>query len=143
MKKLTQPLLVAFLACLIALAWANPLTDLARTTIDVSETETSPSTERFAVRVRRVDNIIDDEGSLVAAKAMAVIINFDVRDDQILVNNVPVQLGVSSVEVIEAEVMASDLSEAEVEAIAEALNVTLATVEVSSTVEALRQPTPP
>lgn len=136
MKKLTQPLLVALLACLIALAWANPLTDVARTTIDVSETDTSPSTERFAVKVKRVDNIIDDDGSLVAAKAIAVIINFDVRDDQIVVNNVPFQLGVSSVEVIEAEVVASDLSEAEAEAIAETLNVTLATVEVSSAVEA-------
>lgn len=136
MKQLTQASLVLLFACLVALSWANPLTDVARTTIDVSETQTSPSTERFAVRVRRVDSIIDDDGDLVAAKAMAVIINFDVRDDQIVVNNVPVRLGVSSVEIIEAEIMASDLNETEAEAIAHTFNVTLATVEVSSTAEA-------
>jgi hypothetical protein len=135
MKQLTQALLALLLAYLVALSWADPLTDVARTTIDVSETQTTPSTERFAVRVRRVDNIIDDNGDLVAAKAMAVIINFDVRDDQIVVNNVPVRLGVSSVEIIEAEIMASDLNETETKAIEHAFNVTLATVEVASSAE--------
>ena len=64
----------------------------------VSETKTSNS-EHFVVAVQRVDDLVNDNGELLAERIDAVIINFDLKDEQLLVNNVPVELGISSIQV--------------------------------------------
>jgi len=71
---------------------------VSSTTIAVSETKTSNS-DRFAVAVQRVDDLVNDNGELLAERIDAVIINFDLKDDQLFVNNVPVELGASSIQV--------------------------------------------
>lgn len=83
---------------IIVISFASPIKDVSSTTMTISETKTSNS-EHFAVAVQRVDDLVNDNGELLAERIDAVIVNFDLKNDQLLVNNVPVELGISSFQV--------------------------------------------
>jgi hypothetical protein len=55
--------------------------------------------ETFAVKVERVDDLLDDDGRIIAERVMDVKLNFDINDDELLVNGVPVDLGLSTIQV--------------------------------------------
>ncbi|KAI9591706.1 hypothetical protein BDF19DRAFT_453963 [Syncephalis fuscata] len=55
--------------------------------------------ETFAVTVERVDDLLDDDGRIIAERVMDVKLNFDINDDDVLVNGVPVDLGLSTIQV--------------------------------------------
>jgi len=97
----------------------------------VSETKTSNS-EHFAVAVQRIDDLVNDNGELLAERIDAVIINFDLKDDQLLVNNVPVELGISSIQVVEAQVVPANIKIEQLEEYADNFDIGLVTVQVSS-----------
>lgn len=139
MAKITSYLLLLFVACLLVFARAAPapIEDLAETTIDVIETLTSASTESFTVEVTRVDDLVDDDGELLAERLESVIIDFELSDDQLLVNNVPVQLGVTSITIIEAKIFAvsENTTDETIEELGDSFDIGLVTVEVSSSAE--------
>jgi len=104
--------------------------------MSVSETKTSNS-EHFAVSVQRVDDLVNDNGELLAERIDAVIINFDLKDDQLLVNNVPVELGINSIQVIEAQVVPANINIEQLEEYADNFDVGLVTVQVSPVAESI------
>jgi len=67
--------------------------------------------ETFAVTVERVDDLVDDDGRIIAERIMDVKLNFDINDDDVLVNGVPVNLGLSTIQV-ETDVLMAPLARA-------------------------------
>ncbi|KAL1918614.1 uncharacterized protein VTP21DRAFT_2636 [Calcarisporiella thermophila] len=98
MKRFFSVLLIV-LVLLQALVQAAPMEDKSTTTLDVSEQRISPDTEELTVTVERVDDLVDDDGSLLAERIMSVSIKFDIKDNQLCLNGHPLQLGVSRVNV--------------------------------------------
>lgn len=125
-------LFALFIACLIVLSTAIPLKDVSSTSITVAESNTTPSSERFAVTVSRIDDLLDDDGSLVAERLMAVIMSFDLHDNELLLNGVPITLGAQSIEVIQAEVAITSQENVDLD---KQFDVGLVTVEVESKAE--------
>jgi len=124
------------LICLSALSLATPLKDVSSTTVVVSETKTSTS-EHFGVAVKRVDDLINDNGELLAERIDVVIIDFDLKDDQLLVNKIPVELGVSSVQVIEAQIIPANINNEQLKEYSDNFDIGLVTVQVSSVAESI------
>jgi hypothetical protein len=127
--------LALFIACLIALSQAVPIKDVSNTSIEISTTYLTPSSERFAVTVQRLDELIDDDGKLLAEKISSVLMTFDIEDGQILVNKVPIELGFSSVQVFEAQIIPADVKPEDFSKYQDNFDVGLVTVEVESNVE--------
>jgi len=126
--------LVLLLACLFVATQAVPVTDVSATYVGVTEQQTSPTSERFAVSVSRVDDLVDDDGKVVAERVTAVVFNFDLKDDQLLVNNVPVALGISSITTLEAEILSGATPE-EAQALEKEFDIGLVKVEVATSAE--------
>jgi len=124
------------LICLSAFSLAIPIKDVSKTTVAVSETKTSTS-EHFAVAVKRVDDLVGDNDELLAERIDVVIIDFDIKDDQLLVNNVPVELGISSVQVIEAQIVPANINTEQLKEYADNFDIGLVTVQVSSVAESI------
>jgi len=103
----------------------------------ITETQTSNS-ERFAVAVQRVDDLVDDNGKLLAERIEAVIMSFEIKDDQLLVNNVPVELNVDSVQVIEAQIVPANINAEQLEQYADNFDIGLVTVQVLPVAESLK-----
>jgi len=118
-------------------SFATPIKDVASTQLSISQTRTSTS-ERFAVSVKRVDDLVGDNGELLVERIEAVIINFDLKDDQLLVNNVPVKLNANTVQVIEAQVVPADIKAEQLEQYADNFDIGLVTVQVLPIVESLQ-----
>jgi len=121
------------LACLLANSIATPLKDISTTTVDI-ESELSPSSEHFVVTVNRIDDLFDDDDSLLGERVIAVMMHFDIQDDKLLINNVPVNLNSTSLEIIQAEIATGDKK---IEDIEKSFDVGLLTVEVSTIIEAI------
>ncbi|CAB4439720.1 unnamed protein product [Rhizophagus irregularis] len=122
--------------CLSVISFASPIKDVSSTTMTISETKTSNS-EHFAVAVQRVDDLVNDNGELLAERIDAVIVNFDLKNDQLLVNNVPVELGVSSFQVIEAQIVPANIKIEQLEEYADNFDIGLVTVQVSTAAESV------
>lgn len=123
------------LICLSALSFASPIKDISSTIVAVSETKTSSTSEHFAVSVQRVDDLVNDNGEFIAERIDAVIIDFDLKDDQLLVNNVPVELGISSIQVIEAQIVPANINNEQLKEYSDNFDIGLVTVQVSSVAE--------
>ncbi|KAG1470459.1 hypothetical protein G6F56_002675 [Rhizopus delemar] len=93
--------------------------------------------ESLFVTVTRVDDLVDDDGSLLAERVMAVRVTFDVLENQLMCNGHPVEIGVSNIQV-EAQ-MASNpekltiTNEEEAAILADSFDVGLVTVEITAT----------
>ncbi|CAG8568983.1 10194_t:CDS:1 [Paraglomus occultum] len=120
--------------CTLVLSTAIPLKDVSSTSITVAESNTTPSSERFAVTVSRIDDLLDDDGSLVAERLMSVIMSFDLHDNELLLNGVPITLGAQSIEVIQAEVAITSQEKVDLD---KQFDIGLVTVEVESKAEAI------
>ncbi|RIA96124.1 hypothetical protein C1645_733510 [Glomus cerebriforme] len=123
--------------CLSAVSFAIPIKDVSSTTMAISETKTSSTSEHFAVAVQRIDDLVNDNGELLAERIDAVIINFDLKDEQLLVNNVPVELGITSIQVIEAQIVPANIKIEQLEEYADNFDIGLVTVQVSTFAESL------
>ncbi|KAI8050239.1 hypothetical protein BDF22DRAFT_602680, partial [Syncephalis plumigaleata] len=96
----------------IGVVSASPITDESTTTMTVSPTSvTMFGDETFAVKVERVDDLLDDDGRIIAERIMDVKLNFDINDDEVLVNGVPVDLGLSTIQV-ETDILVSPRGQA-------------------------------
>ncbi|GAA5806366.1 hypothetical protein HPULCUR_011899 [Helicostylum pulchrum] len=136
---LNKLLSVSALLALATLTIAAPLQDVSVTSIDVVEnTYNAQGDEHLFVTVTRVDDLLDDDGSLLAERIMAVRVTFDVYENQLMCNGRPVEIGVSNIEV-EAQ-MASNpaklsITSAEEAAIlADSFDVGLVKVEVTASI---------
>jgi hypothetical protein len=109
---------------------ASPLKDVATTTVEI-EKASSPTAEHFVVTVNRVDDLFDDD-TLLGERVMAVMMHFDIQGDKLHINNVPVELNTTSLEIVQAEVATGDKR---IEDIDKSFDVGLVTVEVSTIVE--------
>ncbi|KAI8364045.1 hypothetical protein EDC96DRAFT_511729 [Choanephora cucurbitarum] len=125
-------------SALLALAFAVPLKDVSVTSIDLAEkTYNKMGDEHLFVTVTRVDDLLDNDGSLLAERVMAVQVTFDVIENQLMCNGKPVEIGVSNIQV-EAQ-MASNpaklaiTSEEDAAILADSFDVGLVTVEVTAT----------
>ncbi|EPB87099.1 hypothetical protein HMPREF1544_06123 [Mucor circinelloides 1006PhL] len=130
------------ITCLLALASltiAAPLQDVSVTSIDLAEnTYNAKGDEHLFVTVTRVDDLIDDDGSLLAERIMAVRVTFDVVENQLMCNGKPVDIGVSNIQV-EAQMAnnpakLSIASEEDAALLADSFDVGLVTVEVTASV---------
>ncbi|KAI9266318.1 hypothetical protein EDC94DRAFT_34820 [Helicostylum pulchrum] len=136
---LNKLLSVSALLALATLTIAAPLQDVSVTSIDVVEnTYNAQGDEHLFVTVTRVDDLLDDDGSLLAERIMAVRVTFDVYENQLMCNGRPVEIGVSNIEV-EAQ-MASNpaklsITSAEEAAIlADSFDIGLVKVEVTASI---------
>jgi hypothetical protein len=63
---------------------AAPLQDISLTSVDLSEeTINAKGDEHLFVTVTRIDDLVDDDGSLLAERIMAVRVTFDVLENQV------------------------------------------------------------
>ncbi|CAO3597313.1 unnamed protein product [Absidia cylindrospora] len=97
----------------------------------------SKGDEHLYVTVTRVDDLVDDDGSILAERIKAVRVTFDVVENQLRCNGVPVAIGVSNIQV-EAQ-MVSDPNKLSIDSAEElalledSFDIGLATVEVTAT----------
>ncbi|KAF9429998.1 hypothetical protein BGZ94_008729 [Podila epigama] len=67
--------------------------------VDISETEMevkqvhNKDIDTFIVTVQRTDELLADDGTFLAERVMGVAFNFDVKNNEVLLNNVPLPLG--------------------------------------------------
>jgi len=115
----------------VAVSVPKALSDLSATSIKVSEHPTiNPSVDEFSVTVQRVDELIGDNGDVLAARVLDVVFKFDVDNDKILVNGVPVELGVSSIEVDSLLIAGGQVADIPTQLLNSAFNHGIAKVEV-------------
>ncbi|KAI8146993.1 hypothetical protein BJV82DRAFT_597362 [Fennellomyces sp. T-0311] len=126
------------LLSVFALVNAVPIQDVSVTSVDLAEEPTdNHGSEHLYVTVTRTDDLVDDDGSLLAERIMAVQVTFDVVENQVHCNGVPVEIGVSNIQV-EAQIAAnpeklSITSEEEAAVLEDTFDIGLATVEVTAT----------
>jgi hypothetical protein len=132
-------LLLLLVACLFAMSWAAPMEDLSETDIDITETELSSTKESFLVDVTRTDFLVSDDGDILAERLECVMIEFELDDDQLLINNVPVGLDITDITIIEAKIMQAPpnetLTDEEVQELDADFDIGLVTVEVTTSAE--------
>jgi len=131
MSKTISYVIFLVLACLLANSVAVPLKDISTTTMDI-ESELSPSSEHFVVAVSRVDDLFDDDDSLLGERVIAVMMHFDIQDDKLLINSIPVELNTTSLEIIQAEIATGNKK---IEEIEKSFDIGLLTVEISTILE--------
>jgi len=136
MAKSISYVIFLVLACLLASSVATPLKDISTTTMDI-ESKLSPSSEHVVVTVSRVDDLFDDDDSFLGERVIAVMMHFDIHDDKLLINNVPVALNTTSLEIIQAEIATGDKK---IEDIEKSFDIGLLTVEVTTVVQPLPNP---
>ncbi|ORX57014.1 hypothetical protein DM01DRAFT_1362401 [Hesseltinella vesiculosa] len=117
---------------------AAPLQDVSVTSVELAEAPIdNHGDEHLFVTVTRVDDLVDDDGSVLAERIMAVRVTFDVEENQLRCNGVPVDIGVSNIEV--QVQMANDPAKLSVDSAEElavlqdSFDVGLASVEVTAT----------
>jgi len=140
--RVAQALAVLTVLSLAALAVSNPtpLHDVSSTTISVSKdhpTAAHPTDDSISVTVQRVDELMGDAGDLIAARIVDVVFHFDMKDDQITLNGVPVQLGISSVEIDSVIIAGGDMTAIPIDVLDSAMGHGLAKVEVGAEAQAL------
>ncbi|KAG0167376.1 hypothetical protein DFQ30_006133 [Apophysomyces sp. BC1015] len=119
--------------------YAAPLQDSSVTSVDLSESPINgKGDEHLYVTVTRVDDLMDDDGSILAERVMAVQVTFDVIENELHCNGVPVQIGVSNIQV-EAQVAANPAkitiaSEEDAALLQDSFDIGLATVEVTAAI---------
>jgi sulfur carrier protein ThiS len=119
---------------------ASPLQDISATSVDIQEDSVGfGGNEHLIVTVTRVDDLLDDNGDFLAERVMAVRVNFDVVENQLMCNGKPVDIGVSSIQ-IEAQIGSNpdklSISSAEELALLEdQFYLGLVTVEVTASLE--------
>lgn len=63
---------------------ASPLRDVSTTSVDLTENPLDMNgDETLYVTVTRVDDLLDDDGSLLAERVMAVRVTFDVFENRV------------------------------------------------------------
>lgn len=64
--------------------FAAPMQDVSVTSVDLSEEAAdAKGNEHLYVTVTRTDDLVDDDGSLLAERVMAVRVTFDVVENQV------------------------------------------------------------
>jgi hypothetical protein len=120
---------------------AVPVQDISETSIDLETSTDTANADHLTVTVTRVDDLLSDNGEWLAERIMAVVMNFDVNDDQIFLNGVPLPLGASSVQIEAAIVANAELltisNTDDAIALAASFDTGLVTVEVEATAEIL------
>jgi hypothetical protein len=115
------------------------LQDLSVTSVDLAEqAANAQGDEHLYVTVSRTDDLVDDDGSLLAERVMTVQVTFDVVDTQLHCNGVPVEIGVSNIQV-EAQIASNPdkltvASEEEAALLEDSFDIGLATVEVTAAI---------
>jgi len=132
---------------LAAIAVSNPITDVSQTSISVSEEhkQTNHSDgshlisgiDELKVTVERIDELLGDCGDLIAARIVDVVFKFDVNNDKLLLNGVPVELGVSSVKVATALAVNRQVSVVPLDTLEKSFDRGISTIEVGAKAEAL------
>ncbi|CAG8701090.1 3538_t:CDS:2 [Acaulospora morrowiae] len=89
---------------------------------------------RLVVSVKRVDDLVDDEGTLLAERISAVIFNFELMDDHLLLDSIPVKLGVKNIQVIKARVVPAGIRQEDINKYDENFDIGLVKVEVNADV---------
>lgn len=56
--------------------------DISVTSVDLSEVPTGQGNEHLYVTVSRTDDLVDDDGAVIAERVMAVQVTFDVIENQ-------------------------------------------------------------
>ncbi|KAI9315242.1 hypothetical protein BX666DRAFT_1960683 [Dichotomocladium elegans] len=126
-----------FALLLVSSVCAAPIEDISVTSVDVAEQPVgNKGDELLYVTVTRTDDLVDDDGSLLAERVMAVQVTFDVIENQLHCNGVPVQIGVSNIQV-EAQIAANPekltiTSEEDLAVLEDSFDIGLATVEVTA-----------
>jgi len=138
MKKNIILLLVAMLS--VSAVMAAPFEDVSSTSVSLEEEQTSLNSEHLTVKISRVDDLVDDNGEVLIERIMGVKLGFDIEDDKITLNGVPVELGPSNVEVkavilADESLVPKDGSTPDLTALENALDIGLVTVEVEASVE--------
>ncbi|KAI9321841.1 hypothetical protein BX666DRAFT_1906147 [Dichotomocladium elegans] len=118
------------------IAIAAPLSDLSVTSVDLEEKPLNANGgESLLVTVTRVDDLVGDDGSIIAERVMAVKVTFDVLNNQLHCNGVPIEVGVSNIQV-EAQIAPNAdklqvTSEEDAAILEDSFDIGLAAVEVT------------
>jgi hypothetical protein len=122
--------LVFLIACLLSLSQAIPITDVSFTSV----IKMKDTAGRLVVSVKHVDDLLDDDGTLLAERISAIILNFELMDDHLLLDSMPVRLGIKDIQMIKAKVVPVDVKEDDIYKYDENFDIGLVKVEVSANV---------
>ncbi|CAG8674179.1 1464_t:CDS:2, partial [Scutellospora calospora] len=111
---------------------ARPIKDESTTSVGIGEIQTSPDSERFVVVVQRIDDLVSDGGEILAERISAVIINFDLKDESLLINNVLVPLNATSIQVLQAELVPANITQEQLQKYEDSFDIGMVTVEVNA-----------
>ncbi|KAI9280013.1 hypothetical protein BY458DRAFT_553434 [Sporodiniella umbellata] len=133
---MNNKLLFFFVLLCISSIFALPLKDISATSVEIDEQALNGNgDESLFVTVTRVDDLVDDDGSLLAERLMAVQVTFDVVENQLMCNGQPIDIGISNIQV-ESQIASNPdkltiTSEEEAAILADSFDVGLVTVEVT------------
>ncbi|CAG8610962.1 3505_t:CDS:2 [Acaulospora colombiana] len=96
---------------------------------------TRDTKEKLVVSIKRVDDLVDGDGFFLAKRISAVVVDFELKDDHLLLDSVPVKLGVNNVHVINAEFVPAGVKEEDIRKYNENFAIGLVKVEVNTKVE--------
>ncbi|CAO3618872.1 unnamed protein product [Cunninghamella blakesleeana] len=140
--KVKTLLFSTLLVSLLLQVYAAPLQDISVTSVDLSEESIQTKNshqgdEHLYVTVTRVDDLVDDDGTILAERIMAVKVTFDVVENQVRCNGVPIDIGVSNIQV-QAQMSSNPTkltidSPEELAILQDSFDIGLANVEVTAT----------
>lgn len=126
---------------LATLVVGNPVVDVSQTSVDVSEQvkpsmiPMEPPTEELKVKVERLDELLENDGELIAARIVDVEFHFDIDGEQVLLSGVPIELGLTSVKVNTAIIANRAVTLIPVDVLESKFDRGLATIEVGAQAE--------
>lgn len=142
--------LVFVFTFMIALAKPTPIRDAPSfsrplsSPVDSKEiTSTNFETnERFIIPFKRIiddgsDEVIVD-GAIKFESTSGIIIDLKIENDNLIINSLPLKLGTTSVQVIEAKVVPADISNEEIDNYLDNYDEALITVKISSSIDSVQ-----
>jgi len=128
---------VVLLFFLVAVVVSSPLIDISSTSLGIAEYRSSPHTSTISVTVKRLDDLLTDNGEFLGERRVSVQVNLEVSDSKILVNGEPIPMGPSSVILKNVLIVPADRS---IEAVSKAFPIGLVKMELFAEVERIESP---
>ncbi|CAH1762001.1 2708_t:CDS:2 [Entrophospora sp. SA101] len=140
--------LVFVFTFMIALAKPTPIKDVPSFTRSSSvdskeETSTTFETnERFIIPFKRVIDEVSgeeiDDDAMRFESTSAIIINLKIENNGLIINGLPIKLGTTSVQVVEAKVVPVDINDNEIDDYLDNYDEALVTVKIDSSMDSVQ-----
>lgn len=140
--------LVYVFTFMIALAKPTPIKDVTSFTrsssVDSKEkfSTTFETNERFIIPFKRMIEEVSgeeiDDDAMRFESTSGIIINLKIENNELIINGLPIKLGTTSVQVVEAKVVPADINDNEIDDYLDNYDEALVTVKISSSINSVQ-----